>query len=541
MVKHRKVSLVIASALFGLSCLAGYCIAHTGEPTISTMLMVSVVDTFLFYIFVLLTQFFFDTKQKELFENNYICRRIYSFFNRRTGIKVFFALLITGLFFATVKYPGVVSGGTQFMIQQAMGMDTRARSLSPVIYEGHYITGHHPILLTCFIGAFIKLGLQLGHPNWGMYWAACSITFLNALGWSYVLVYFRKYMKPFAWTIIFLWFILNPMLGNFNSCVLKDNLFATILAVFSCIIHEYCNQGTRRSFAKMLACSISVPFIKNQGIYIVIIAMVGLIAVHRKKVFEKTLCIVLPIQIFQILFEGFLMPALKIAPGGKQEMLSILFQPTARTILEHPEIKETDEYEVIQKVLPIDDWSVYNERVSDAIKFRYNQKATKEELVNYFKVWIKMGGRYPKSYLFAILHQTYGYYCIDCKTSDWVWKGYELQISDAGDVISAPEFKLHFAIVNYLAMFVKSERIYALYCIPISFWAIVIGFLLFKGKISELIWMAPVILQWMICLVSPVNGGGRYGMVIYMMAPILLGFVNNNNSELRSRLVSIVD
>ena len=122
-----------------------------------------------------------------------------------------------------------------------------------------------------------------------------------------------------------------------------------------------------------------------------------------------------------------------------------------------------------------------------------------------------------------------------------MWKGYELQISDAGDVISAPEFKLHFAIVNYLAMFVKSERIYALYCIPISFWAIVIGFLLFKGKISELIWMAPVILQWMICLVSPVNGGGRYGMVIYMMAPILLGFVNNNNSELRSRLVSIVD
>ena len=33
-----------------------------------------------------------------------------------------------------------------------------------------------------------------------------------------------------------------------------------------------------------------------------------------------------------------------------------------------------------------------------------------------------------------------------------------------------------------------------------------------------------IVIQWLICLASPINGSGRYGMAIYEMAPIILSF-----------------
>ncbi len=46
---------------------------------------------------------------------------------------------------------------------------------------------------------------------------------------------------------------------------------------------------------------------------------------------------------------------------------------------------------------------------------------------------------------------------------------------------------------------------------------------LIMGKKGKVIWIIPIAIQWMICLLSPINGSGRYGMVIYEIVPIILG------------------
>ena len=47
-------------------------------------------------------------------------------------------------------------------------------------------------------------------------------------------------------------------------------------------------------------------------------------------------------------------------------------------------------------------------------------------------------------------------------------------------------------------------------------------FVLYRKKQTDLIWYLPVVLQWLICLLSPVNGCGRYAYVVYVMTPFIM-------------------
>ena len=45
---------------------------------------------------------------------------------------------------------------------------------------------------------------------------------------------------------------------------------------------------------------------------------------------------------------------------------------------------------------------------------------------------------------------------------------------------------------------------------------------LYSADKTELVWYLPVVLQWMICLLSPVNGCGRYAFIVYLMTPFIM-------------------
>ena len=282
--------------------------------------------------------------------------------------------------FTCAKYPGIEAGGMKYAYQQAMGMDTLVRDLAPVKYPGSYITAHHPALMTILFGMFIKAGKAVGHINWGSFALSIVICALNSWGLSYVLYYFRKLLSPFYWDLVFLFMCLNPMFASFNTFVFLDGLFATALAVLCCLVHRvYNNPEDPAGYRWLAVCSVAIPFIKNQGIYIVVLTLLVVMLLRRRYWKKILVCLALPILTFNILFEGIVMPACRIAPGGKQEMYSIFCQTVANAIGSHPEILESEEYEAVYKVFPVEDWSTYDRELSDPIKFCYDPKTTSAE------------------------------------------------------------------------------------------------------------------------------------------------------------------
>lgn len=126
-------------------------------------------------------------------------------------------------------------------------------------------------MLTYVFGAFIKFGILVGEPNIGLFLLSCFVCLINALCWSFVLSTVKKYLNNLIWNILFLIFLLNPMIISFNTYVLKDNLFASVLAVYSILIFKLLRDREKKDMFLFFFISVILPFVKNQGIYIVIL------------------------------------------------------------------------------------------------------------------------------------------------------------------------------------------------------------------------------------------------------------------------------
>ena len=98
-----------------------------------------------------------------------------------------------------------------------------------------------------------------------------------------------------------------------------------------------------------------------------------------------------------------------VKPGGKQEMLSIPFQQTARYVKYYGNDVSTEEEKVIRKVLDYDTIGKnYDPDLSDPVKNTYKQKD--EYLKDYFNIWFEMLKKHPTAYIQATLNGTYGYW-----------------------------------------------------------------------------------------------------------------------------------
>ena len=129
-----------------------------------------------------------------------------------------------------------------------------------------------------------------------------------------------------------------------------------------------------------------------------------------------------------LLYTGFtkvLMPAFDITPGSRREVLSVPFQQTARFVQKHDGahagitdgtgtadgLVTDEERAAIDAVLGYSDLAArYDPDKSDAVKNKFNERATAGQLAAYFKVWAQMFVRDPESYLSAAINNYYGYF-----------------------------------------------------------------------------------------------------------------------------------
>ncbi len=125
---------------------------------------------------------------------------------------------------------------------------------------------------------------------------------------------------------------------------------------------------------------------------------------------QALLCLV----VMCILFPMLVFPLLNVAPGGKQEVLGVLFQQTARYVSDYPDEVSDEERRVIDELLEYDNLAdQYSFNFQDEVKYRYHLDATTDEIIDYLGVWAAQGMRHPESYV-ASLFSIAGYYAAPC-------------------------------------------------------------------------------------------------------------------------------
>ena len=408
-------------------------------------------------------------------------------------------------------------------IAMFFGEETRARNMSSIIYEGHYYSNHHPVLLTLYYGLFWKIGEIVGYVNMAVFALSCLNIMICALCLSFMINRIKSHLSERITTILIIYMSAWPYFGAYAYTCCKDNIYAAVLVVFYTLIAEMAIFGEMtglKDSVLLLLVSVLIPFLKSQGVLIVVISLV-LAAVANKSIRKKTIGVALiSAFLFIVLFSRILMPMLKISPAGRQEALSVPFQQTALLLKQHPESVTDEDYRTIDAVLPADELpELYEKGIADGVKFEFDQSSTSEEVREYLKTWAAGFLKHPLVYVRAWSELTDAYY----------YMGYDetnIDIYHKLDVYGAfwPDWVVSFeeAENEFFEEMVDFPVLGQLLKCSIICWISLhsLLYLLYLRQFRRALIMMAICLNFFVLLLCPANGYLRYTLPLIWLVPV---------------------
>lgn len=404
------------------------------------------------------------------------------------------------------------------------------------------LTNHHPILTTMLEGMFVLLGKILGNIEIGLVvylglLFICSSS-VFALGFRWMNRHEVSY--KIRW-IGLLYFCLFPLWSSYARTLVKDSLyypiyFLFILCLFDIALEKDSYFSHGKKIIKFLIICVLLCLVRHNGIYVIMTTLPGIIYFCKKN--RKRVCLLFMFLIVSWEAYGLIISTIGIKPGGRQEMLSIPFQQTARYVKYHGKEINGREKQAINNVLDFEKLADnYDPNISDPVKNTY--KKQDKYLVDYFKVWGRQFLKHPSTYFQATLNGTYGYYSYK-KEIKYPYGYYKQPVSSE---LYQTKYRIKFVECfksQRAAYEAVIQRIFdytplKLLTQPMLYnwiYIILFGFFIQNRKLRRYwILFIPFFVSFFICIASPVNGDIRYMLPICSTWILYIAFINNRLTE----------
>lgn len=526
--KNRKIIMHIVSVLFALFMIIGLSFSENGSLGFvlgsgAQMLISLVVFAGYYCIFdvaITILYVYLDGMNLKCTNINFLHRKKVE---KNFFLIVFATLSICWLPYLLVNLPGSVPYDGYRQINMFYGVEK--------------ISNHHPWLITMFIGLFMALGRHIS-DNFGVFLVVTVFFILEALCYAGVCSKLKKWEAPDIICIgTIIYFAIVPSFGAYAQVVIKDGLFSAVFALYiayyiECFLLK--RQGALKNsdvYKQMLwifVLSFLVCITRNNGIYMVLPANIVLIFLWQKKQRYSVICMLFCLLISFCGIDKGLSSYLGVLPGSAKEMLSIPFQQTARYVTKYSDEVTEEEKDAINNVLQYDNLKeAYQPEISDHVKDSF-KNPEKEEVMEYFKVWLKMFFKHPIVYFEATFHNSYGYYY-----PFYNFQGlspYQFYIQD--EPIATGKFDIHYvtpeglrnSFLQYTLLWRKIPGTAQLVNPGTYTWLLLLlaGYIIFKKKWRKNLVLIGPFLNVAICIASPVNGYVCYALPLMSCMPILI-------------------
>lgn len=445
--------------------------------------------------------------------------KLLKFYNDHTVSAVFILILLCWLPWHIIYYPGMITLDSKNQIKQILGF--------------YYKSQHHPVLATFLLGLCLKAGIFLKDNNLGVYFYTLLQSVICAWIFALCINCIRKMgAKPGIQAACLLFFILPPLAGSFTIWTIKDILFSGLFTLFVLQTILLINGPVRNKnlffygITFFLVCQL-----RKNGIYCtlpVFLAVIFFIVPPALKL-RATVILTLWTAVFFILTKS-VFPALGYREGGKEEMLAIPLQQTARYIRDYGQDILPQERTAIDKVLPFDTIaSKYRPEFSDPVKNRYkltDKETEMTDLADYFKTWLKLFFKHPISYFQAAMGNSYLYYSFTYfhpAVPARLWEGYDAKVYVNQ---AAKTFPLRQLFNQAYDAFWMLPFLFILYSCPLYTWLtlLICTFFISRRQLRPLIPLLPLVINILVCIASPVNGMFRYFLPIVTAMPLAFIF-----------------
>ncbi len=413
-------------------------------------------------------------------------------------------------------FPGSVISDSTHQILQAI--------------TGKY-TNHHPVLQTWMIRVIYKIvSLFTTELNVTVAVFIAIQELLIALIFTYaVFTLYEMGVRKAVYNALFGFLAIMPYNVMMADNMWKDSFFSACLLLFVICEWRILHFDKQRDYVLLFLSGIIVCMFRNNGWYAFLLALpFGLIYFWRKK--RKVCAVYVLVVVSSLLIRGPIFNAFNVEPPKITESLSIPVQQIANVISKKADLTD-EEIEKISLIVDMDKVATdYDPQSYDYVKWLLNEKDNLQYLqdnaLDYFKLWAKLGVRYPGMYLQAFVSQIEGYINPDVQRWQYTQGVWETDMSIYNNPL-LPTF-----IRTGIKLYVSDW----LYYIPILgmlksigffAWLMIttMGFCAYRNNYHRLLLFIPVFACWLTLLMAtPVYAEFRYVWWLFISMPFLIVF-----------------
>ena len=398
---------------------------------------------------------------------------------------------------------------------------------------------HHPLVHVLLLGGIICAVHKFTDSyNLGIACYMIVQMIIVAGGFTYLLSFMRKRKVSRGIRIISIfYFAFFPVIVMFTFCSAKDTLFtvALLMLLLSLLDMGSDAESFYTSNKKMIffvISAVAMMLFRKNGVYAFAV-MVSVLLIYHKQYLKKTILLFAAIFLSYFLISSGLALALHAENGENQEMLTVPIQQLARTYKFNKEIFEPADVEALHEILPEEALVLYNPKLSDPVKVRFQNNAFAADKSKYISLWLRIGLKKPLSYINAWLANSYGFWypdtVIDVYSGNTVFTFTYGDSSYFGYEVEEPGFrdsKIPWLDEAYrkLALEISQEKIpiYSmLYSLGGIFWGIafVFAYVLYRRKYHLVIPYLMVLLVWLTVILGPTYLP-RYVLIFWFGLPL---------------------
>ncbi|WP_449236715.1 DUF6020 family protein [Bifidobacterium angulatum] len=414
-------------------------------------------------------------------------------------------------------------------------------------------TDHHPFVLTYLFGWLADFGQWAFHnPIYGLYLLIVVQLIAAPLIFSWMLLYTRKIGVPQWLCHVELAFMaLFPLLPVMFSSLAKDTISALFFMPF-CILFVDAIR-TKGSLLvnpwvviAILLCGLLTCLTKKAGVYVVVPSLLLMFLINGLSKKAKGIAFAIGAVIaviMMVIIPKAVMPALGVAPGGKQESIPFAIQQVAHDIKYNSDDMTPQEKKLVSDFLTIEYKKIpqaYDPQIADPVKG--TSLKNPDLFSDFMRLWLKKTAEHPIGHLESWMGLVRGWFSFSnndgspdnmvvCTESAWYYKPilkyvpqWPLKSHKSDTARSVYDMEQSVPVLNVLfsrALWASILPCFMLYL------ALCPG----RGKWSRVASMLPVDMSFAYLLLVPVSGMGgeptRYVLQLICIAPLFLAFMSS--------------
>ncbi len=421
---------------------------------------------------------------------------------------------------------------------------------------------HHPIVITLLYSGFFSFGLNINSPTIGMFLFALFQMALMAFIFAHTVKFISENTnKKWLRNISILFYALYPYNQLFSITTTKDVIFAGLMLVFIIQLYKMIDNKCKiPDYIFLVIIGILMLLSRNNSVYTLIVSLPLIVLILLK---QKEKCIKIGVALLAIIimYKGINNSLYKIfnnkpitdikneetiikASNDEGNLRTSTFsQLVGRTVRDNEDELTQEEKEKISYYFK--DYkelgNKYQKNIVDSASRMINPKNIRNNKKDFLDFCIKLGMKYPMSYVESILDTTRGYwYMADTSFSEiemydcpGAFELYDFKIAKENYRINY-DSKLPKLKELYTKLFCKNEyqKIPVLYVLfqPCIFFYITFAFMLFaiyKKNKNNLVVAIVLFTFYCSCYLAHCSII-RYVYPVIVSTPLMLGLVIKN-------------